>query len=34
MERIQWREKLPKAPVPAEYFDLIGGTDTGGYEYT
>ena len=31
MERIKWEEKLDKVPVPAEYFDLIGGTSTGGY---
>jgi Patatin-like phospholipase len=31
MERIRWIKKLPKAPRPADYFDLIGGTSTGGY---
>jgi patatin-like phospholipase/acyl hydrolase len=31
MERIKWNERLPKVPIPADYFDLIGGTSTGGY---
>ena len=31
MERIKWKEQLPKVPIPADYFDLIGGTSTGGY---
>lgn len=31
MERIRWRDKLDEVPVPADYFDLIGGTSTGGY---
>lgn len=30
MERIRWNEKLDQTPIPAEYFDLIGGTSTGG----
>lgn len=30
MERIKWIEKLPQVPIPADYFDLIGGTSTGG----
>ncbi|KAK0467540.1 acyl transferase/acyl hydrolase/lysophospholipase [Armillaria novae-zelandiae] len=30
MKRIQLRENLPNAPKPCEYFDLIGGTSTGG----
>lgn len=30
MERIKWNERLEKTPLPAEYFDLIGGTSTGG----
>lgn len=31
MKRIQHDEGLPVAPLPCEYFDLIGGTGTGGY---
>jgi patatin-like phospholipase/acyl hydrolase len=31
MERIRWIKKLPRVPIPADYFDLIGGTSTGGY---
>ena len=31
MERIKWSEKLDETPKPADYFDLIGGTSTGGY---
>ena len=30
MERIKWIEKLSQVPIPADYFDLIGGTSTGG----
>lgn len=30
MERIKWNEKLERTPIPADYFDLIGGTSTGG----
>ena len=30
MERIKWKEKLDKTPTPADYFDLNGGTSTGG----
>jgi len=30
MERIKWIKKLPQVPIPADYFDLIGGTSTGG----
>ena len=30
MERIQSKEKLIETPLPCEYFDLIGGTGTGG----
>ena len=30
MERIKWHKELPETPVPADYFDLIGGTSTGG----
>ena len=33
MERIKWKEKLDKTPIPADYFDLIGGTSTGGYTH-
>ena len=31
MFRIQGREQLEEVPLPADYFDLIGGTSTGGY---
>ena len=31
MERIKNDEGLPSVPRPCEYFDLIGGTSTGGY---
>ncbi|MCJ1405825.1 hypothetical protein MMC11_009055 [Xylographa trunciseda] len=30
MHRIQGRENLNEVPLPADYFDLIGGTSTGG----
>lgn len=30
MERIRYLEGLPKTPLPSEYFDIIGGTSTGG----
>lgn len=30
MERIKWNKKLEKAPIPADIFDLIGRTSTGG----
>jgi patatin-like phospholipase/acyl hydrolase len=30
MGRIQALEKLPSMPLPADYFDLIGGTSAGG----
>ena len=30
MERIKRREGFAITPAPAEYFDLIGGTSTGG----
>ncbi|KAG6873559.1 hypothetical protein C0992_008648, partial [Termitomyces sp. T32_za158] len=30
MNRIKIEEKLSKVPKPCEYFDLIGGTGTGG----
>ena len=31
MNRLKYKLKLDKLPIPAEYFDLIGGTSTGGY---
>ena len=31
MQRIQTSENLRQLPRPCEYFDLIGGTSTGGY---
>lgn len=30
MERIKWKKELDKTPIPADFFDLIGGTSTGG----
>ncbi|KAK0502561.1 acyl transferase/acyl hydrolase/lysophospholipase [Armillaria luteobubalina] len=30
MKRVQLRKNLPNTPKPCEYFDLIGGTSTGG----
>jgi len=30
MERIGVREGLEETPLPCDYFDLIGGTSTGG----
>jgi patatin-like phospholipase/acyl hydrolase len=31
MMRIQKKGKLSQIPKPCEYFDLMGGTSTGGY---
>lgn len=31
MERIKWMNGYSEVPKPADYFDLIGGTSTGGY---
>ena len=31
MKRIQHDEGLPTTPLPCDYFDLMGGTSTGGY---
>jgi len=31
MERVKYQDGLDSTPAPAEYFDLIGGTSTGGY---
>jgi hypothetical protein len=31
MSRIQHLENLPSPPLPCKYFDLIGGTSTGGF---
>lgn len=30
MKRVQFDLKLPDLPPPCDYFDLIGGTSTGG----
>jgi hypothetical protein len=30
MKRVQYDSGLPELPRPCEYFDLIGGTSTGG----
>ena len=34
MERIRVRENREEAPLPCDYFDLIGGTSTGGWVFT
>ena len=31
MERLKWIEQLSEVPIPADRFDLIGGTSTGGF---
>jgi hypothetical protein len=31
MQRIKWKENLESMPLPCEYFDMIGGTGTGGF---
>ncbi len=31
MERVKEKANLDHVPLPADYFDLIGGTSTGGY---
>ena len=31
MGEIQKKLGLPQAPLPCDYFDIIGGTSTGGY---
>jgi hypothetical protein len=31
MQRIQYKENLGSVPLPCEYFDMIGGTSTGGF---
>ena len=31
MQRIQMKENLDSVPLPCEYFDMIGGTSTGGF---
>jgi len=31
MQRIQYKENLDSVPLPCEYFDMIGGTSTGGF---
>jgi len=33
MERIRREEGLQATPLPRDYFDLIGGTSTGGRVY-
>lgn len=30
MECIKWKARLDSVPIPADYFDPIGGTSTGG----
>jgi patatin-like phospholipase/acyl hydrolase len=34
MEKIRESKSLAQVPRPCEYFDLIGGTSTGGYEFS
>lgn len=31
MHRVKVRDNLEAVPRPCDYFDLIGGTSTGGY---
>ena len=31
MQRLKYKEKLDQVPIPADRFDLIGGTSTGGF---
>ena len=31
MHRVRTEKQLDYEPLPADYFDLIGGTSTGGY---
>ena len=31
MEKIRRDENLERTPLPCEYFDIVGGTSTGGY---
>jgi len=33
MEKVRDIKRLDRIPRPCEYFDLIGGTSTGGYRY-
>jgi hypothetical protein len=33
MHRVQKIQKLDATPLPAEYFDLVCGTSTGGYQH-
>lgn len=33
MERIKYNQKLKDAPLPCEWFELMGGTGTGGYAH-
>jgi patatin-like phospholipase/acyl hydrolase len=30
MKRIRYQQKLDTVPLPCTYFDMIGGTSTGG----
>lgn len=32
MHRVKRTQKLDTTPLPADYFDLVCGTSTGGYE--
>lgn len=32
MHRVRVRDNLEHVPRPCDYFDLIGGTSTGGYD--
>lgn len=34
MQRIRYQRKLAQTPLPCDYFDLIGGTSTGGCAIT
>ncbi len=34
MHRVRHDSDLPETPRPCEYFDLIGGTSTGGWAFS
>lgn len=33
MNRIKVDDKLPEVPKPSEYFDMMGGSGTGGHVF-
>lgn len=34
MERIAFEKKLDETPKPCEFFDMMGGTSTGGHVWS